>query len=179
MAGKSGNGGYIKIDRNILNWEWYDDVSTKVLFLHCILRASWKENEWHGRKIQRGQFVTSLSSLAKETGLTIQQTRTALSRLESTGELTNLSTPNFRIITVNNYALYQEITKRSTSKQQTNNKQINNRSTTVEEYKEDTTYLKEKKEGGCAAHCPSGEDEDALPYDEGNLTDAYYAERGI
>ena len=54
MAGKSGNGGYIKIDRNILNWEWYDDVSTKVLFLHCILRASWKENEWHGRKIQRG-----------------------------------------------------------------------------------------------------------------------------
>lgn len=176
MAGKSGNGGYIKIDRNILNWEWYDDVSTKVLFLHCILRASWKENEWHGRKIQRGQFVTSLSSLAKETGLTIRQTRTALSRLESTGELTNLSTPNFRIITVNNYALYQEVTKRTTNKRQTNGKQADNQTTTVEEYKEDTTYLKEKKEGGCAANCPSGEE---FPYDEGNLTDAYYAERGI
>lgn len=179
MAGKSGNGGYIKIDRNILNWEWYDDVSTKVLFLHCILRANWKDQDFRGMKIQRGQLVTSLSNLAKETGLTIQQTRTALKRLESTGELTNLSTRNFRIITVNNYALYQDVTKRSTSKQQTNNKPRNNQITTIEEYKEDTTYLKEKKEGGCAAHCPSGEDEDALPYDEGNLTDAYYAERGI
>ena len=45
-----------------------------------------------------------------------------------------------------------------------------------EEYKEDTSCLKEKEEGGCAANCPSGEE---FPYDEGNLTDAYYAERGI
>lgn len=180
MAGKSGNGGYIKIDRNILNWEWYDDVSTKVLFLHCILRANWKDHDFRGMKIQRGQFVTSLSNLAKETGLTIRQTRTALSHLESTGELTNLSTPNFRIITVNNYDLYQDVTKRTTNKRQTNDKRIDNQNDNNRRiYKEDTTYLKEKKEGGCAAHCPSGEDEDTFPYDEGNLTDAYYAERGI
>ena len=58
------------------------------------------------------------------------------------------------------------------SERQTNDK----RPTTNEEYKEDTTCLKEKEEGGCAANCPSGKE---FPYDEGNLTDAYYAERGI
>lgn len=171
MAGKPGNGGYIKIDRNILNWEWYDDISTKVLFLHCLLRANWKNQTLKGCEIQRGQFVTSLSNLAKETGLTIQQTRTALEHLKSTGELTNLSTSNYRIITVNNYDLYQNVTKQATKKQQGTNKQHDKRSTTIEEYKE---YIrKERKESGTAAIRPS----DAKLIDQHDPDAEYYADR--
>ena len=109
---------YIKLFRKMLNWEWYTDVNTKVLFLHCLLKANWKDGSWHGHKYKRGQFITSLKSLAKETGLTIQQVRTALDHLKSTGELTSTEYPKFRIITVVSYDSFQSI-----------NKQINNKVT--------------------------------------------------
>lgn len=167
----AGNGGYIKIDRKILDWKWYDDINTKTLFIHCLLRASWKESEWHGHTVHRGQFITSLSNLAAETSLSIQQVRTALKRLKSTGEITEESSTKFRIITVNNYSQYQNATSRTTGKQQTNNKQSNNQSTTVEEY---IINNKEGKKGGCAADCPSGDD---LPRAENDYIDNYYANR--
>ena len=156
MAEKQDNG-FVKISRNILEWEWYQDVVTRNIFLHCILKANWKEKTWKGQKIKRGQFVTSLASLAKETGFTIRQTRTALEHLQMTGEVTNLSTPQYRIITVNNYDKYQSATKQSTIHQQTTNKASNKQSTTTKERKKNTTYSKEeKKEGGAAATPPSG-----------------------
>ncbi len=170
------NNGFVKFDRKMTEWEWYRDVPTKVLFIHCIFRANWKIGCVNGTKIKRGQFVTSLAKLSEETGLTIQQTRTALKHLEATGEITNVSTQKCRIITVNNYNTYQEVTKPMATQKQTGNKQPNKQLTTIEEYKKSTTYSKRKEEGGCAANCPSGEE---FPYDEGNLTDAYYAERGI
>ena len=48
---------YIKLFRKMLNWEWYTDVNTKVLFLHCLLKANWKDGSWHGHKYKRGQFI--------------------------------------------------------------------------------------------------------------------------
>lgn len=33
---------YVKISRKILEWEWYTDINTKVLFLHILLKANWK-----------------------------------------------------------------------------------------------------------------------------------------
>lgn len=156
MAEKQDNG-FVKISRNILEWEWYQDVVTRNIFLHCILKANWKEKTWKGQKIKRGQFVTSLASLAKETGFTIRQTRTALEHLQMTGEVTSLSTPQYRIITVNNYDKYQSATKQPTSKRQTSDKQTDKRPTTIKERKKNTTYSKEeKKEGGAAATPPSG-----------------------
>lgn len=83
------NNGFVKFDRKMTEWEWYRDVPTKVLFIHCIFRANWKIGCVNGTKIKRGQFVTSLAKLSEETGLTIRQTRTALEHLEMTGELTN------------------------------------------------------------------------------------------
>ena len=95
--------GFVKISRSLLTWEWYTDSTTKVLFLHCILKANWKARKWRGIVIQRGQFITSLEQLSQETRLSIKQVRTALKHLTETGELANLSTPQYRIITVVNY----------------------------------------------------------------------------
>ena len=170
------NNGFVKFDRKMTEWEWYRDVPTKVLFIHCIFRANWRTSQSKGTKISRGQFVTSLANLSEETGLSIQQTRTALEHLKLTNELTVETNSKGRIITVNNYNTYQEVTKPMATQKQTGNKQTNKQLTTIEEYKKSTTYSKRKEEGGCAANCPSGEE---FPYDEGNLTDAYYAERGI
>lgn len=99
---------FIKIYRKMLNWEWYTDVNTTKLFLHCLLKANWKPGRWRGYKYERGQFITSLPTLARETGLTIKQVRTALKHLKATGEVADWHDHKIRIITVVCYDEYQQ-----------------------------------------------------------------------
>jgi hypothetical protein len=98
---------YLKIFRRMVYWEWYTDVNTKVLFLHCLIMANWRPGSWKGKPYKRGQFYTSLSSLAKETGLTIKQVRTALAHLKETGEVADSVSGKSRLITVLFYDKYQ------------------------------------------------------------------------
>ena len=107
MSWKYSDKEYIKIFRKMLNWEWYTDINTKVLFLHCLLKANWKDGAWHGHTYKRGQFITSLPSLSKETGLSIQQVRTALSKLQSSNEIKVKTSNQYSIITVCSYMNYQ------------------------------------------------------------------------
>lgn len=134
---------FIKLYKKMLDWEWYDDVNTCRVFIHCLLKANWKSGSWHGISYDPGQFITSLPSLAAETHLSIQQVRTALSHLKSTGEITDYQQANCRVITVNNWNEYQgdnrQSNRRSTDDQQAANRQ----STADKEYKE----YKEKEEG--------------------------------
>jgi len=99
--------GFIVLHRQILNWEWYDHLPTKVLFIHCLLRANHSAGKWRGYSFKRGEFITSLQSLSKETGLTIKQVRIAIENLEKTKELGKQTTSQNTLITVLNYDLYQ------------------------------------------------------------------------
>lgn len=98
--------GFIKIHRKILKWEWYDDVNVVKLFLHCLILANHKTKHWHGIPVVRGQFITSVSKLAKQTGLTVKQIRLALKKLNKTNEVASETTNRFTMITVNNYSTY-------------------------------------------------------------------------
>ena len=98
---------FIKTFRKILNWEWYTDVPTFKLFMHCLLKANWKPGKWHGYEYERGQFITSLQAMANETGLTVQEVRTALKHLKQTGELTDWHDSKVRIVTVLSFDRYQ------------------------------------------------------------------------
>jgi uncharacterized phage protein (TIGR02220 family) len=124
--------GYIKLHRKILNWEWYEDSTVLRTFLHILLNANHREKEWRGITVQSGEMITSLNHLAKETGMTLQQTRTALKKLEATNEITRKTTNKYTTIKVLNWRLYQieetennkQTTRKATNEQQTNNKQI-------------------------------------------------------
>nr|WP_299317606.1 hypothetical protein [uncultured Blautia sp.] len=98
---------YVKISRKILDWEWYADINTKVLFLHILLKANWKPGRFQGTEVPRGSLVTSQQNMAAETGLTIKNVRTALKHLENTGEVAVSRHPKFSVITVKNYNQYQ------------------------------------------------------------------------
>lgn len=100
--------GFIILHRSILSWEWYDDVNTTRVFIHCLLKANHTPRKWHGHLIGRGQFITSLAKLAKETRLSVRELRTALEHLKTTQELTHKTTHLYSIITITNYALYQD-----------------------------------------------------------------------
>ena len=127
--------GYIKIHRKILSWEWYTDTNTLRVFIHCLLMANWKDGRFMGQDIPRGSFATSYPQMAKQTKLSIQNVRTAINHLKSTGELTVKKTPKFSIITVVNYCMYQD-DNRVSNRLLTDDQQASNRLlTTIEERK--------------------------------------------
>lgn len=125
--------GYILLYRKMLNWEWMSDANTLAVFIYCLLRANWRDGKFQGTEVRRGEFVTSIASLAGELGLSVQNIRTALRHLESTGEITSKSHAKYRIIAISHYDDYQCPNKvannQLTSIQQATNKQL----TTIEE----------------------------------------------
>ena len=82
------NTSYIRLNRKILDWEWYGDINTCRLFIHMLLKANWKDGEFKGKHIPRGSFVSSFGKLAEETQLTVDEVRTAVKHLISTKEIT-------------------------------------------------------------------------------------------
>lgn len=127
---------YVKISRKILDWEWYTDINTKVLFLHILLKANWKPGRFQGTEVPRGSLATSQQNMAAETGLTIKNVRTALKHLENTGEVAVSRHPKFSVITVKNYNQYQS----SGSQTAVDGQSDGSRGATIEEGK------KERKE---------------------------------
>ena len=99
--------GYVRLFRQIDEWEWYDNPYVKAIFLHCLIKANDKAKKWRDLSLKRGQFVTSYEKLAAANGITIQQTRTALKQLQLTNEIEYQSTNQYTVITVKNFNLYQ------------------------------------------------------------------------
>lgn len=115
------NNGYIALYRSLLDWEWYNDIPTRCLFIHLLLTVNFADARVHGKTIRRGQLLTSLRKLAEGTGLSIQQTRSALEHLKSTCEVTSTPGPKGTVITVKNYIKFQQATHNGTSKQHSTN----------------------------------------------------------
>lgn len=113
--------GFILLHRKMMDWEWYKKPKTAHLFRHCLFKANYTDKKWHDITIKRGQFITSRSKLAFETGLSEQEVRTALKNLISTNDLTSEPSPQNTIITVVNYDQYQKDNQRTRRKITTTN----------------------------------------------------------
>lgn len=100
--------GWVKMDRDILEWEWYDDTNTKSVFIHCLLRANFKDTKWRGKEIKRGEFYTSIATLVREINLSPRKIRTSLKKLEDTGYISTKSDKRGTLIRVNNYTERQD-----------------------------------------------------------------------
>jgi len=98
---------YIKLDRKMLEWGWYTDNPVCRLWTHILLKANWTISTFMGTKIPRGAFVTSLTKLSAETGLSEKQVRGALRKLETTGEITCEKTNKYTLICVSKWDEYQ------------------------------------------------------------------------
>lgn len=97
---------WIKLYRKICDWQWYQDAKMVHLFVHLMLKASIMKgsdlsDSW--------QLCTSLRILSKETGLSLQNIRTCIGKLQRTGEITfrTLPTRLQSIITICNSGSYQ------------------------------------------------------------------------
>lgn len=107
--------GWIKLHRELQEkviWK-LSTPEQKAILITLLLLANHKTNEWEfaGEKYRcvPGQLVTSLNSIAEACGkgISVQNVRTALSRFERLGFLTNQSTKTGRLITIVNWEVYQ------------------------------------------------------------------------
>lgn len=130
--------GFIKLYKKIENWQWYKDSTTLHLFIDLLLDANYEDSKVGFEIIKRGQCLTSLKRMHERTGLTIKQIRTALDKLEKSGEIGKQTTSRNSIITINKYNDYQEKGKQTANKRQTkgNIKEY-------KEYQEEKEYIKE------------------------------------
>lgn len=130
-------GGWIKVHRKIVDWEWWDDHNTTRLFMYLLLMACHDEQKYKGTTIKRGQLVTSRAKLSLATGISERSIRTSLENLKTTNEITIKSTNRFTIITICKYEDYQLIEEESdqVNDQQTAIQATSNRPTIKQELK--------------------------------------------
>lgn len=151
MADKST---FIKLDRNIQEWRWYTNANTFRVFVHLLLNANIKANDFENAKIKRGELATSYDKIANTLKLTNQQVRTAISHLKSTGEITVTRYSKFIVISIVNYAQYQD---KSTAKSTINQQSLNNHLTfNQQQLKNNKNVKKEKKEDALSGNLPDG-----------------------
>lgn len=131
--------GWIKLHRQILEWEWYSDNNTFRLFIHLLLKANHKEKRYKGILLQSGSILTSRDILSIETGLSVRQVRTALTRLNSTNELTIKTSSQGTIIHIVNYQKYQIESNEMTNKRPANDQQT---TTNKNDKKEKNIFIK-------------------------------------
>lgn len=126
--------GFIKLYRSLLDWEWYKDINTRLVFIHLLLNANWENSKFKGIDIPKGSLVVGRKQLADKIGISEQSIRTSLEHLKSTNEITIESTNKFSVITLINWEKYQGYTEESTNKATNKTPTTNQQLTTEEEY---------------------------------------------
>ena len=122
------NDGWVKLHRQLLDWEWYTDINTSRLFIHLVLTVNHKTNNWRGIEIKRGSRLTSLPKLSAETGLSLSKIRTSIKKLKSTDDIADKTHAQHTVLYVNNYDSYQDDSRQDNSpvagQSQTNDRPI-------------------------------------------------------
>lgn len=162
---------WIKIFRELLQWEWFQKAEMVQLFIYLLLKANCVDKQWQGITIKRGQLATSNATIRQDLRLSEQQIRTCIKRLISTGEITYKSTNRYVVITICNYDKYQEVgnTTNEQNNEPTNNQStdkqraINEQSTTTKEVKnirsKEYNIIDIKQESGSNDQLSSASDE--------------------
>lgn len=186
----AGQGNWIKLSREILDWEWYSEPNTFRVFVDLLLNAQYKDSRYRGNEIKRGQLITSVDAICKRTGLSIQNVRTALANLEETGEINKQTNKRVTLITICKYDTYQgeseegnkQTNKRVTNNQQTSNNiqevnkernkeglQLASQVSSAEKLAEDNSFMKEKEVNSLPEENSSSVDKKEIPFTKSDL----------
>ena len=140
--------GSISLPRSILNRGWGNNPIIFYVFVNLVMRANWKDEEWQGIVIRRGELVTSVRNLAHELRITDNQVKYALCCLQKDKQIFIKSTNKFSNITICDYDSYQhsQKTNSQTVLQATSKTEVNNRinKESNKEEKKETNVSKEK-----------------------------------
>ena len=128
--------GWIKLHRSLIDWEWYEDTNCVRLLIHLLLTVNYEHKKWKGQYIKSGTRITSWETLSNELSMSTRRVRTAMSKLERSGEVTRKTTNKWQAVTLVKWEELQQDKpkhdKPETDKRQTNDKP----ETTTKERKE-------------------------------------------
>ena len=138
-------GGWLKLYRDLIDKPiWLNStLEQRVILITLLCMANFAPKKWEHNgetfDLQAGQFITSLPSLVSKCNskeITTQKVRTALKRFEKLGFLTDKSTNKNRLITIVNWAMYQDFDNednKQDNSQVTGNQQADNSQLTARE----------------------------------------------
>ena len=102
--------GFIKIDRQILEWRYHDCYYAFTIWMHILLLANWTDGYFKGNPIKRGDLVTSINNLMLVTGIKSDNTiRKWLKVFESEDMISLKSTNKYTHINIVNYDKFQDV----------------------------------------------------------------------
>jgi len=176
--------GAVLVARAILNSSlWTQRMPDRILAITCICVANWRPRKiWfdgHQIEVGRGQFIRSIQQLAEASRLTVQNVRSSLNHLISTGFLTRIPKGQSYLYTVSKYDKYQDLTKYADSEWQTDNKGSNKEANKAPTRHQQGTNNKQEreecKEGGSGGETPemdaqTAAEPDAPPLDTDTKT---------
>lgn len=120
--------GWIKLHRKILDNDIFKNDKLFRVFMYLLLKASHSErDQLIGDSIvnlKAGQWATGRKAISRDTGLTEQNVRTAISKLEKLGILTIKVTVKYSIFSISNWDCYQQDNQQATNNQPTSNQQV-------------------------------------------------------
>ena len=116
--------GFVKLPREIKFWGWYTDSNVFRVFIHLLLSACYEDGEFYGEKVSKGQVMTGRKVLASDLRMSESQVRTALEKLEASGDITIKSTNKYSVITIVKWDFIQTEENFFTNKSPTNHQQI-------------------------------------------------------
>lgn len=126
--------GFVKLPDDLDDWAWFGDNNALSVYIRFRFEAKYKDTDVGNVHLKRGQLITTIPKIAEKNSITIQQARTAIERLKSTGKITVKSIPKFSIITLIDYDPENENNSQNnsqtTDKQQTGNSQITDKQQT-------------------------------------------------
>lgn len=102
--------GYIKIFRQIKDWEHFQEPSVLLLFIDLLISANFKRGYFHGTPVGKGSLITSYRKLSEETGLSVNTIKVCVSKLIKSGEITiKTAKGQFTHIVINQFNKYQGV----------------------------------------------------------------------
>lgn len=113
-------GGYIKIHRSMLDWEWYGDDRCVRLLLHLHLKVNHQAGKWKGQEVLPGQLVTSSAALAEQLGWSRSAINRTLDKLKSCAEVDTKSDSKRTLVTLLKWDKFQNSDRKPDSKPDTN-----------------------------------------------------------
>ena len=100
---------YVKLDRNLLKWRWFQNPKTLAVWIWLIINANVEDHDFERETIHRGEIATSYRRIMTDTGLTSKEVRTALNHLKETGEVATRIRPKYQVISILEYSRYQDV----------------------------------------------------------------------
>ena len=100
--------GFIVLSRCFDDYKYWQSPIAISLWVKILLKANWKDGWFMGVKIPRGSFATSIKNLSEEIGVSHNTITKWLKIFEKEKQISLKSTNKFTVISVVNYALFQD-----------------------------------------------------------------------